>query len=155
MDTKTIKETFCLKGLTLSSIESFTGGLFAEEMTSISGASHFFKGAIVTYFTEEKVRLLGMTYHELDEFGVISNETATRMAFLGRKKLVSDICVSFTGNAGPDVMENKQAGTIYIGISSRTYATSYEFKFEGDRNEIRKLAVEKAKELLMQFIENN
>lgn len=155
MENKIIKEKFCLKGYTLSSVESFTGGLFAEEMTSISGASHFFKGALVTYFTEEKVRLLGMSYHELDEFGVISSETATRMAFLGRKKLVTDICVSFTGNAGPNVMENKPAGTIYIGISSRTNAVSFEYKFDGDRNEVRHKAVEKAKELLLEFIENN
>ena len=54
MDNLGINKLFREKGRTLGSVESFTGGSFAKEITSISGASHFFKGALVTYATEEK-----------------------------------------------------------------------------------------------------
>ena len=46
------------RGLTLGSVESFTGGLFAQQITSVSGASKFYKGGYITYATEEKVNLL-------------------------------------------------------------------------------------------------
>ena len=54
MDKFELNKLFREKGRTLGSVESFTGGRFASEVTSVSGASHFFKGALVTYATEEK-----------------------------------------------------------------------------------------------------
>ena len=53
--------------LTLGCAESLTGGLFAQTMTSISGASSFFKGGFVTYMSEEKARLLGISYDDIDK----------------------------------------------------------------------------------------
>ena len=107
MDSVGINKLFREKGRTLGSVESFTGGLFAKEITSVSGASHFFKGALVTYATEEKNRLLGISYKDIDEFGVVSKEVAAQMASNGKKLLNVDYCVSFTGNAGPSAMEGK------------------------------------------------
>ena len=59
MTAERINKLFREYGYTLGSVESFTGGGFADAITSISGASHFFKGALVTYATEEKNRILG------------------------------------------------------------------------------------------------
>ena len=70
MTSEEINKLFREHGLTLGSVESFTGGLFAKEITSVPGASHFFKGAVVTYATEEKNRLLGIPYEDIDQYGL-------------------------------------------------------------------------------------
>ena len=119
MNKEEISALFKQVGLTLGSVESFTGGLFAREITSVPGASKFYKGGLVTYATEEKVALLGIPQKDVDQYGVVSKEIALQMAELGRKKLNVDYCVSFTGNAGPSAMEGKPVGEIYIGVSNR------------------------------------
>ena len=129
------------KGYTLGSVESFTGGLFAREITSVPGASKFYKGGLVTYATEEKVALLGIPQKDVDEFGVVSKEIALQMAELGRKKLNVDFCVSFTGNAGPSAMENKPVGEIYIGVSTKEKTEAFGYQLEGNRNKIQEDAI--------------
>ena len=79
-DVNEINKIFREYGRSLGSVESFTGGLFAKEITSVPGASHFYKGGLVTYATEEKNRILGIPFEVLDQFGVVSKETATFMA---------------------------------------------------------------------------
>ena len=106
---KVLKE----KQLTLGSVESFTGGLFAREITRVPGASKFYKGGLVTYATEEKINVLGVSKDIVNRYGVVSQECAYEMASKGQKLLNVDICVSFTGNAGPDVMEGKKCGGSY------------------------------------------
>lgn len=156
MDSLGINKLFREKGRTLGSVESFTGGLFAKEITSISGASHFFKGALVTYATEEKNRLLGISYKDIDEFGVVSKEVAAQMASNGKKLLNVDYCVSFTGNAGPTAMEGKPVGEVHIGIAFLDTAQVHSYTLEGSREEIQNKAIKIAFELLETLIlENN
>ena len=130
------------KGLTLGSVESFTGGLFASTITSISGASKFYKGSFITYATEEKVKLLQIPEDIIQQYGVVSKEVAYYMANNGRHLLGVDVCVSFTGNAGPEAMENKPVGEVHIGIVTAEKAEIYSLNLEGDRNSIREQAVE-------------
>ena len=155
MDSVGINKLFREKGRTLGSVESFTGGLFAKEITSVSGASHFFKGALVTYATEEKNRLLGISYKDIDEFGVVSKEVAAQMASNGKKLLNVDYCVSFTGNAGPSAMEGKPVGEIHIGVAFLDTAQVHSFNLEGSREEIQNKAIKIAFELLESLILQN
>ena len=156
MDSLGINKLFREKGRTLGSVESFTGGLFAKEITSITGASHFFKGALVTYATEEKNRLLGISYKDIDEFGVVSKEVAAQMASNGKKLLNVDYCVSFTGNAGPTAMEGKPVGEVHIGIAFLDTAQVHSYTLEGSREEIQNKAIFIAFGLLETLIlENN
>ena len=155
MDSEGINKLFREKGRTLGSVESFTGGTFAKEITSVSGASHFFKGALVTYATEEKNRLLGISYRDIDEFGVVSKEVAAQMASNGKKLLNVDYCVSFTGNAGPSAMENKPVGEVHIGIAFLDAAQVHSFNLEGSREEIQQKAINIAFELLETLISQN
>lgn len=154
MTIKEINKVFREKGLTLGSIESFTGGLFAREITAVPGASKFYKGGLVTYATEEKVRLLGISQNDVDKYGVVSEEIAAQMAELGRKKLNVDYAISFTGNAGPEAMENKPVGLVYIGISSTKETETHEFRLQGDRTTIQKSAIDLALALIAQEFEN-
>ncbi|ACF07102.1 competence/damage-inducible protein CinA [Metamycoplasma arthritidis] len=116
----------------LSAVESFTGGLFASEIVSVPGASQYFLGALVSYSNAIKQKL-GISTHN----GVINKEVALAMAKAGNEFFGSDICVSFTGNAGPGVMDDKPAGLVYIAINDEVY----ELNLIGGRNSVRQEAV--------------
>ena len=155
-DSSEINKLFREKGLTLGSVESFTGGLFAKEITAVSGASRFYKGGLVTYATEEKARLLGISRDDIEKYGVVSEEIAYQMAENGRELLDVDYCVSFTGNAGPEAMEGKPVGEVYIGISNPDGTEVFAFQLKGNREDIQKEGVENAFEIIRNKIfENN
>lgn len=121
---------------TLGSVESFTGGRFASSITAIPGASKFFVGGYVTYATWEKIRLLNIKKERVDMYGVVSQEIAGDMAMHGKFLLDSDYCISFTGNAGPEPMENKPVGLIYIGVSAYNYTQVFQYLLKGSREEV-------------------
>ena len=155
MDKFELNKLFREKGRTLGSVESFTGGGFAKEITSVSGASHFYKGALVTYATEEKARILGIPYIDIDTYGVVSKEIAAQMASNGKKLLNVDYCVSFTGNAGPSAMEGKPVGEIHIGVAYYDTVQVHSYQLEGSREEIQNKAINIAFDLLEQAILQN
>ena len=138
-------------GLTLGSVESLTGGLFAETITSVSGASKFYKGGYVTYATEEKIRLLGIPLEEVALHGVVSKEIAYHMANNGRQLLNVDVCVSFTGNAGPDAMEGKPVGEVHICVATASSAQVYSLLLKGNRRQIQEQAVDFASDKLLEI----
>lgn len=151
MKVKEVNSYLRERGLTLGSVESFTGGLFAQQITSVSGASKFYKGGYITYATEEKVNLLLIPQSEVDKYGVVSKEIAYHMANNARQLLKVDVCVSFTGNAGPDAMEGKPVGEVHIGIATKESAQVYSLLLKGNRNEIQEQAVEFALEKLLKM----
>ena len=151
-DSSEINKLFREKGLTLGSVESFTGGLFAKTITAVSGASRFYKGGLVTYATIEKARLLGIKQEDIDKYGVVSKEIALQMAEKGRRVLDVDVCVSFTGNAGPDAMEGKPVGEVYIGLAYQDEVKVYPFLLKGDRNSIQEEGVKNALDIIKKNI---
>lgn len=103
-------------GLTISSAESCTGGMFAAAMTGIPGISQAFDRSIVTYSNQAKMQELGVKEETLAAFGAVSEETAREMAEGLHQVSKSDICVSVTGIAGPDGgSPEKPVGLVYIG----------------------------------------
>lgn len=149
MKTEQVNKFFRENHLTLGSVESFTGGLFASTITSVSGASKFYKGGYITYATEEKNKLLLIPQETIDQYGVISKEIAYHMANNARHLLDVDCCVSFTGNAGPDCMEDKPAGEVHIGIAWKDSVQVYSLLLKGTRNEVQQQAVEFALDKLL------
>ena len=147
-----IKETLTNKKLTLGSVESFTGGRFAEAITSISGSSKFYKGTMVTYATELKASLLNIDQTIIDKKGVVSEEVAREMALKGKDKLNVDICVSFTGNAGPDAMEGKPVGEVYIGVVYLDKCEVIKYNLSGKRDEIQAEGVQESLKLVLKTI---
>lgn len=103
------------KGISLSSAESCTGGMFAARMTDISGISKVFDRGIVTYSNEAKIQELGVRSETLEKYGAVSEETAIEMAEgLGRVS-GSDMCISVTGIAGPGgAVPGKPVGTVFV-----------------------------------------
>ena len=126
------------KGLTLGSVESMTGGLFASSFTSVPGASAVFKGSVVTYHTSEKIKLLGIDEEIIKEHGVVSKTVALEMACKGQELLDVDVCISITGNAGPTCEPGGMpVGRAYIGLATKNECVFYELNLSGTRNEIR------------------
>lgn len=127
---------------TIGSVESFTGGLFAKMITDVPGASKVFKGSLITYSNESKSHLLGIPMETIAKHGAVSKEVATLMALNGKKALNVDVCVSFTGNAGPDAMDQLPVGTCFIAIATNVSQKIFSVSLVGTRQEIRKAAVE-------------
>lgn len=128
-------------GLTLSSMESVTGGLFAAAFTALPGASEVFKGAAVTYQDEVK-EAFGVRKESIEKFGAISIEVAREMAVRASMFFNTTVSVSFTGNAGPEAQEGKPLGLIYIAIRIKDKLFSYKLQFQGERDVIRKQCVD-------------
>lgn len=137
------------KGLTLGSVESITGGLFASKVTSIPGASKVFKGALITYTAEEKNRLAKVSKETIEEYGVVSPEVAIEMAEGGRRALNVDICVSVTGNAGPTCEPGgKPVGEVHIAVATKDGTITRQISLKGDRKHIQSMCVTQMKKLV-------
>ena len=103
-------------GTTLAVMESCTGGLLASTLTDVPGAAGYFIGGLVTYQTQQKIDV-GVPAEIIEEFGVISPETAKAMASTVRKHIGTAYGVGITGVAGPDPQDGVEPGTVHVGVS--------------------------------------
>lgn len=127
------------KKLTIGSVESMTGGLFAASITSIAGASKVYKGSIVSYSPKIKEKVVSVSKDTIKQYDVVSKQVAEEMAVKGLKLLDVDICVSVTGNAGPTSEPGKAGvGEVYIGVATKKKCVVAKKIFSGTRDEIRK-----------------
>ena len=99
-----LAELLIKNNISIGTVESFTVGNFATMLGNIPGISKVYKGSLVTYQSETKERLLGIEHPLIEKYGVVSKEIATLMCVNGKSILDVDLCISFTGNAGPDAM---------------------------------------------------
>jgi len=141
------------KALTIGSVESATGGRIADRITNVAGSSDYFKGSVVAYSNEVKIALLGVKKATIENYGVVSEQTALEMAQGGRKVLDVDICVSDTGIAGPsgDTPE-KPVGLFYIGLATKGESLSQKHTFPGNREGNKRDAAEAALNMLKQYL---
>lgn len=142
-----------LQGKSLATAESCTGGMIGAYLTGIPGSSAVYKGGIISYTNEIKQKLLGVPEEILTQFGAVSAPVAEAMAFGARKALHADIAISVTGLAGPGGDDyGNPVGTVYIGYCDASCCLSRHYRFDGDREEVRKQAVTHA---LMLILEHN
>ena len=140
---------------TLSTAESFTGGLISSRISSVPGASMYFKGSVVAYNTSVKKNLLELDEKMINNYSVVSSQAANEMAHNVKKLLHSDYAISTTGNAGPSKGDSKKdIGLIYISIASPNEIKSYQFNFGNNREKNIKKSVNKALELLFNELLN-
>jgi nicotinamide-nucleotide amidase len=143
------------QGLTISSAESLTGGLFSQSLTTFPGASHVVKGGIVCYSNEIKKTLLQVSETTLQNEGAISEKCARELAENIKRIMKTDIGISYTGVAGPGPLEGKQVGTVYIGIAlPNGTVKTYSLTLAGSRENIRKRSVKYGCHYLMKEIIN-
>ena len=132
------------RGLTLGLAESVTGGLVSGRLTNIAGASDVLRGAVVSYASEVKYDVLGVTNGP-----VVSPEAAVEMAVGAQRVLGADVALSLTGVAGPAEQEGQRAGTLCIGVALPNGVTaSSVVQLPGARDQMRQLSVISALDFL-------
>jgi nicotinamide-nucleotide amidase len=138
-----------MRGATISVAESCTGGLVAERLTSISGASRSFLGGAVVYSNELKTQFAGVPQEMIERHGAVSKEVAAALAEGIRKRCWSTYGLGVTGIAGPGGgSEEKPVGLVYVGVSDNDGTEVVERKFSGDRSRIRQYASQQALDLV-------
>ena len=138
-----------LRGATLSTAESCTGGMIAERLTSISGSSRSFLGGAVVYSNELKTLFTNVPEEMIEEHGAVSREVAQALAHGIREQTGSTWGIGVTGIAGPlGGSEDKPVGLVYIAVSNGQETEVLEKQFTGDRDRIRSLASQQALDLI-------
>ena len=139
-----------LKGKTLATAESCTGGGIGEGLTAIPGSSSVYKGGVISYCNEIKYRMLGVDEQLLSTSGAVSADVAAAMAEGARNLLRTDVAVSVTGLAGPGGDEfGNPVGTVFIGYADCNGTVVKHCLFSGDRDAVRQQAVEEALILIL------
>ena len=139
-----------LKGKTLVTAESLTGGGIGAALTGVSGASAVYKGGIISYTNAVKHNLLGVPMEVLDRYGAVSEPVAKAMAEGARKALDADMAVSVTGLAGPSGDNyGHPVGTVFVGYSDSDGTKVKHCLFSGDRESIRNQTIETALEFIL------
>ena len=142
------------KGLKLATAESCTGGLVANRITDVPGASEVFVGGWVTYSNEAKVRELAVSEESLKKYGAVSAAVAGEMAQGARKRAGADWAVSITGIAGPGGgSPGKPVGLVYLGIAGAEGVETIEKKLVPERKTFKAMASQSALDLLRKKIQ--
>ena len=141
---------------TLSLAESCTGGKISQVISAVSGASKYYKGAVVCYDTQVKIDILGVSETLIKEHSVVSAQVATAMALQVQKRLKTDYAIATTGNAGPTKGDSDaEIGTVFIAIATPKEVIVEEFNFGQPREKVIDRAVNKAFEMLRKEILKN
>lgn len=126
-----------VNGWSVATAESCTGGYLAHLLTSVVGSSAYFKGSVVAYANEIKVKMLQVQEASLQQYGAVSEAVAKEMAMGLRHQFDTDFAVSTTGIAGPDGgSAEKPVGTVWIALATRTGCQAQRFQLgeHRDRN---------------------
>ncbi|MCX8482871.1 MAG: competence/damage-inducible protein A [Crocinitomicaceae bacterium] len=144
------------KKQTIATAESCTGGKIAQLITSVPGASAYFKGSVVAYATEVKINVLGISDAFIVEHSVVSKEVASAMALSVQKMMQTDYAIATTGNAGPTKGdEDAEVGTVCIALATPNGVIVEEFNFGQPREKVIDRAVIKSLEMLQKEILKN
>ena len=144
------------KKVSIATAESCTAGFLAAKITSIAGASSFFKGGIIAYQNDVKINLLGVSKSVIKEKTEVCAEVVQQMAEGVRNKFSADFSVATSGYAGPTGgSELNPIGTVFIAISSKEKTISKRFVFLGDRESVVSQSVISGAEFLMEVLKNN
>jgi len=142
-----------LRGKTLVTAESLTGGGIGAALTAVSGSSAVYKGGIISYTNEVKHRILGVPQEILDTCGAVSEPTARAMAEGVRRVLEADVAVSVTGLAGPGGDEfGNPVGTVFIGYADGSTTVVRKYRFDGGREDVRRQTIEAALRLVLEML---
>jgi len=150
---KEIGDLLKQKGLTIGAVESGTGGLISHLITNVPGSSEYFKGAVVSYANEMKMKVVGVGEETLKHYGAVSPQVAEEMAMGGKNVLNVDICLADTGIAGPGgATPGKAVGLFYLGLANKDGVSSRKLELTGGRVEIKQKVAEAALEWLKEYL---
>lgn len=151
----TLGELLLAQNLSVTSIESCTGGGLASAITEVAGSSQWFNQSWVTYSNAAKHSLVGVAQSTLDKFGAVSQEVVIEMAEKGAALAHADLAVSISGVAGPGGgSPEKPVGFVWFAIAGRGVGQTISFnrRFSGDRSQVREQAILLALQKLIQCL---
>jgi nicotinamide-nucleotide amidase len=148
----TLQAELLRRSAMLATAESLTGGRLGDVLSAAPGASDTYLGGVVSYATEVKQRVLGVSEETVEKHGVVSSECAEEMAAGVRRLVGADYAVSTTGVAGPTTQEGKPVGLAFVGVAGPDGVRSERFQFDGDRAEIREKVVHAAVDLVLETV---
>ncbi len=124
-------------GQTVAVAESLTGGLVAAALTDIPGASVVVRGGVLAYATDLKAQVLGVDKALLARAGAVDADVAEQMASGVRSLMGATYGLATTGVAGPDQVEGKPVGTVFVAVVGPGTSRVQALSLSGDRREVR------------------
>lgn len=144
------------KNLTLATAESITGGKIAERITSVAGASKYFRGSIVCYSEFVKTDILNVSKQTIEKYSVVSEEVAREMATNIQQLMKTDYAIAVTGNAGPTTDDTDETvGIVFIALATPKNIIVEKFDFGQPREKVIDRTVNKSFEILQKEILKN
>jgi nicotinamide-nucleotide amidase len=145
-----VGEELARRKLKIATAEACTGGLIAQRLTSVAGASGWFPGGVTAYSNDSKVAILAVDPAVIAERGAVSEEVARALARGARERLGADLGVGVTGIAGPDGgTVEKPVGTVHLAVAGPGETVAHRrLRLPGDRERIRRLASQAALEMV-------
>ncbi len=144
------------QGKTIATAESCTGGKIAQILTSVAGASNYFRGSVVSYATDTKISVLGVSAQTIEKYTVVSAAVASEMALGIQKLMKADYAIATTGNAGPSKGDaDAEVGTVFIALATPTTVFTSAFNFGQPRDKVIDRTTNKALEILQKEILKN
>jgi len=144
------------QGKTIATAESCTGGKIAQILTSVAGASNYFRGSVVSYATDTKISVLGVSAQTIEKYTVVSAAVASEMALGIQKLMKADYAIATTGNAGPSKGDaDAEVGTVFIALATHETVFVSAFNFGQPRDKVIDRTTNKALEILQKEILKN
>jgi nicotinamide-nucleotide amidase len=142
------------KRMTIATAESCTGGLVGDRLTNVPGSSSYYRGGVVSYSNEAKMKLLGVRQETLGRFGAVSRQTVRQMAAGVQHLLKSDAGVAVSGIAGPGGgTRQKPAGLVYVAARVHDRTAVEEHFFTGSRRMVKERSAAAALDLCRRTLE--
>jgi nicotinamide-nucleotide amidase len=141
---------------TMTTAESCTGGYIAHLITAIPGASNVYKGSIISYDNEIKIRELQVSPATLQKVGAVSEEVVKEMAAGALARMNTDYALAVSGIMGPDGgTPEKPVGLVWVAVGDRNKLVTHKFQFRFDRERNIEMTATQALNLLRKFIVEN
>ena len=147
-----IHELLISKEISLSIAESCSGGYLSNTITTNSGASIYFKGSVICYDNQVKINQLGVSSQTIESYGVISTQVVSELLDGLSEKFKTDSCIAIVGVAGPESLEEKPVGTVYIGVKLYEQVLIKEYFWNYSREQIKQFATSQSLDLLRRMI---
>lgn len=152
---KEISEYFWKEGFTLATAESCTAGNVAAIITAIPGSSQFYKGGVVAYADDAKKEILKVNAETIENYGVVSEETAIEMAKGAMEAFHSEYAIATTGIAGPAGGTHEiPVGTIWIAAGCKQKVITFKQTEDEGREKNVQSATKKSLQLLLELVQN-
>ena len=144
-----ISEILIAQKKTLSVAESCTGGKISSAITSVSGSSNYFKGALIAYSNSIKINQLAVKVEDIQKHSSVSETVAMQMVEGIKNQFQTDYAIATTGYAVP---KGEKVGQVFIAFASAEKTIVMDCFFEGERKEIVNKASIKALTILLSEI---